>query len=211
MGQGGLLFGRQSWVGVASPYGTFSFGSQYTMTYLRLIDADVIGPNIYGMGSLDSYIPHARSDNSIAYRGKFNGLTIGASYSFGRDSAGKGNSPGQGTCAGQVPGEMTEGRSWFAMLKYDEGGGGGASYEEQRGGTGAVASFFDGVKRLALSSSGDTDDRAQANAYLSRYGVKVVWGGDWALGGHRFLWRSESPIPSLLCQRELSDRPDVHT
>jgi predicted porin len=182
MGQGGRLFGRQSWVGVDSPYGTLSFGRQYTMTYLAVIDADVIGPNIYGMGSLDAYIPNARTDNSVAYRLKYSGFTLGASYSFGRDSAGTGNSPGQGTCAGQVPGEMTECRAWSAMLKYDGSWfGAGASYEEQRGGAGAAANFFDGVKPLPLTSSGDNDDRAQANAYVNLYGIKVVggWIGRW--------------------------------
>ncbi|MGF6904753.1 porin [Paraburkholderia sp. GAS348] len=182
MGQGGRLFGRQSWVGIDGPYGTLSFGRQYTMTYLAVLDADVIGPNIYGMGSLDSYIPNARSDNSIAYRGKFGGLTVGASYSFGRDSTGTGNSPGQGTCAGQVPGEMTECRSWSAMLKYDGPWyGGAASYEEQRGGTGAAANFFDGVKPLPLTSNGDKDDRAQVNSYVRLYGVKLAggWIGRW--------------------------------
>lgn len=181
-GQGGRLFGRQSWVGIDSPYGTVAFGRQYTMTYLAVIDADVIGPNMYGMASLDSYLPNARSDNSVTYRGKFGGLTVGAQYSFGRDSAGTGNSPGQGICAGQVPGEMTECRSWSTMLKYDGSWfGAAASYEEQRGGAGAAASFFDGLKPVALTAAGDRDDRAQANGYVTLHGMKLVagWIGRW--------------------------------
>ncbi|NPT62620.1 porin [Paraburkholderia elongata] len=182
IGQGGRLFGRQSWVGVSGPYGTLSFGRQYTMTYLAVIDADVIGPNIYGMGSLDSYIPNARSDNTIAYKATFSGLTVGASYSFGRDSTGTGNSPGQGTCAGQVAGNETECRSWSAMVKYDAPWFGVAgSYEEQRGGKGAAANLFDGVKPLPLTADGDKDDRAQLNGYVKLYGVKVAsgWIGRW--------------------------------
>src|SRR6267154_4270358 len=101
-GQGGRLFGRQAWVGIASPYGQLSLGRQYTMTYWAMADSDILGPDIYGSGSLDSYLPNARSDNTIGYKGTFHGLTVGATYSFGRDSAGTGNSPGQGTCAGQV-------------------------------------------------------------------------------------------------------------
>ena len=182
MGQGGRLFGRQSWVGVESPYGTLSFGRQYTMTYIAALDGDVIGPNIYGMGSLDSYIPNGRADNSVVYRNKFGGLTVGASYSFGRDSGGTGNSPGQGTCAGQIPGEMTACRSWSAMLKYDGPSfGAAATYEEQRGGPGAAANFFDGVAPLALTSNGDKDDRAQVNGYAKFQNVKVAsgWIGRW--------------------------------
>ncbi|MGH8783237.1 porin, partial [Paraburkholderia sp.] len=64
--QGGRLFGRQAWVGIASPYGQLSFGRVYTMTYWAMIDSDVLGPDIYGSGSLDSYLPNARSDNTVA-------------------------------------------------------------------------------------------------------------------------------------------------
>ncbi|WP_322047611.1 porin [Paraburkholderia sp. J67] len=183
MGQGGRLFGRQSWVGIESPYGTLSFGRQYTMTYLAVLDADLLGPNIYGLPSLDAYIPNGRADNSVAWRSKFGGLTVGAMYSFGRDSAGTGNSPGQGTCAGQTPGDMTECRLWSAMLKYDSTWfGAAASYEEQRGGgTTAAANFFDGVKPVSLTSNADKDDRAQVNGYVSIYGVKLGsgWIGRW--------------------------------
>ncbi|WP_186152830.1 porin [Burkholderia gladioli] len=178
LGQGGRLFGRQSWVGIDSPYGTLSFGRQYTMTYLAVLDADLLGPNIYGLPSLDAYIPNGRADNSVAWRGKFGGLTLGAMYSLGRDSAGTGNSPGQGTCAGQVPGDATQCRLWSAMLKYDANGfGAAASYEAQRGGTNAAASFFDGVKPVSLGANGDRDDRAQLNGYLSVYGIRI--GGGW--------------------------------
>jgi predicted porin len=182
MGQGGRLFGRQSWVGIDSPYGTVSFGRQYTMTYFAYADADVIGPNIYGIGALDAYIPNARSDNTLAYKGRFGGLTVGATYSFGRDSTGTGNSPGQGTCAGQVPGDLTACRSWSSMIKYDASWfGAAASYEEQRGGTEAAANFFDGVTPLSMKSNGDKDDRAQFNGYVSLYGVKLAggWIGRW--------------------------------
>lgn len=182
IGQGGRLFGRQSWVGVQTPYGTLSFGRQYTMSYFTALTTDVIGPDIYGMGSLDSYIPNARSDNTIAYKAKLSGLTLGATYSFGRDSTGTGNSPAQGTCAGSVPGEPTECRSWSAGLAYEDSWfGAAASYEEQRGGAGAAAYFFDGLKPLALTAPGDRDDRALAGAYATLYGVKVAggWIGRW--------------------------------
>lgn len=56
LGQGGRLFGRQTFVGIKSPYGTVSFGRQYAMTYVALLSTDVLGPNIYGLGSLDAYV-----------------------------------------------------------------------------------------------------------------------------------------------------------
>ncbi|MDR7007425.1 porin [Paraburkholderia strydomiana] len=177
-GQGGRLFGRQAWVGLEGPWGALSFGRQYTMTYWAISDADILGPDIYGIGALDAYIPNARSDNTIVYKGKFRGVTIGASWSFGRDSTGTGNSPGQGTCAGQVPGDVNQCRQWSAMLKYDGAYFGVATaYDEQRGGTNAAANFFDGVVPFKTSSSGDKDARLQANGYVNVAGVKL--GAGW--------------------------------
>ncbi|WP_087753103.1 porin [Paraburkholderia caledonica] len=177
-GQGGRLFGRQAWVGLEGPWGALSFGRQYTMTYWAISDADILGPDIYGIGALDAYIPNARSDNTIVYKGKFRGVTIGASWSFGRDSTGTGNSPGQGTCAGQVPGDVNQCRQWSAMLKYDGTYFGVATaYDEQRGGTNAAANFFDGVAPFKTSSSGDKDARLQANGYVNVAGVKL--GAGW--------------------------------
>ncbi|MCX4176972.1 MULTISPECIES: porin [Paraburkholderia] len=177
LGQGGRLFGRQAWVGVSGQFGTISFGRQYTMTYLALLDNDVLGPAIYSLGSLDAYVPNARSDNSVAYKGTFGGFTLGATYSFGRDSAGTGNSPGQGTCAGSVAGDFKRCQDWSAMIKYDGPAFGVvASYEEERGGTNAAFNFFDGVTPSALAASGDKDTRMQANAYVKLLGAKVVAG-----------------------------------
>src|ERR1700676_4646564 len=51
LGQGGRLFGRQAWPGLNGPYGTLMFGRQYTATYLIDSDADILGPNIYGIAS----------------------------------------------------------------------------------------------------------------------------------------------------------------
>jgi predicted porin len=181
-GQGGRLFGRQAWVGIASPYGQLSLGRQYTMTYWAMADSDILGPDIYGSGSLDSYLPNARSDNTIGYKGSFHGLTVGATYSFGRDGAGTGNSPGQGTCAGQLAGHSTDCRQWSAMLKYDASVFGvAAAYDEQRGGASAAANFFDGAATFPLTSGADKDLRMQLNGWANLLGVKI--GGGW-VGRH---------------------------
>ncbi|SAL59110.1 porin [Caballeronia arvi] len=176
LGQGGRLFGRQAFVGVKSPYGTVAFGRQYTMTYLALMNADVIGPDIYGMGSLDAYVPNARADNSVTYMGTYRGVTLGAGYSFGRDAAGN-NSPGQGSCVGSVPGHGTECRDWSVMLKYEaQYFGAAASYEEERGGATAAANFFDGVTPTPLLSAADKDARTHVSAYAQYSGAKIGLG-----------------------------------
>jgi predicted porin len=197
LGQGGRLFGRQAWVGISSGLGTLSFGRQYTMTYLALLENDVMGPAIYSLGSLDSYIPNARSDNTISYIEKVAGFTFGATYSFGRDSAGTGNSPGQGTCAGSVPGDFQQCHQWSAMLKYDGPSFGAVvSYDQQRGGTNAAANFFDGIATTPLTHSSDRDTRIQANAYLVFASLKVSggWLGRWVEPGNNTIASIRSDI-----------------
>jgi predicted porin len=177
LGQGGRLFGRQAFVGIKSPYGTLSFGRQYTMTVLALSITDIMGPDIYGLGVLDQYVPNARADNSVTYMGSFGGFTLGANYSFGRDAAGTGNSPGQGTCAGSVPGQPTQCREWSTMLTYTNAFfGATASYEDQRGGANAAASFFDGIPSVPITNSAAKDDRAQVSAYVTWGGAKLSAG-----------------------------------
>jgi predicted porin len=177
LGQGGRLFGRQAFVGVKSPYGTVAFGRQYTMTYLALMGADIIGPDIYGLGSLDAYVPNARADNSVTYIGAYKGVTLGAGYSFGRVAGGTGNSPGQGTCTGSVPGHATECRDWSVMLKYDAPYFGlAASYEEERGGATAAANFFDGVAPTPLTNAADKDARTHVSAYAQYAGAMLGLG-----------------------------------
>jgi len=171
-GQGGRLFGRQAWVGLASDYGTVTLGRQYSMVFLSLADADILGPSQYAIGSLDAYIPNARTDNTIAYKGTFSGLTVGATYSFGRDAAG--GVPASGSCAGEVAGNASACRAMSAMVKYDAATFGVAgAYEEQRGGTGATASFFNGSAPIAFTDAGDKDRRIVANGYVKLGNAKL--------------------------------------
>ena len=55
-----------------------TLGRQYTMLFWSQLDADILGPNMFGSGSLDSYLPNARTDNAIAYRGKLGGVELGS-------------------------------------------------------------------------------------------------------------------------------------
>lgn len=182
LGQGGRLFGRQSWVGLkSSTWGTLSFGRQYSMSYLGIQESDILGPNIYGIASFDAYLPNGRSDNSVSFQSAtLYGLSLGATYSFGRDSVGTGNSPGQGTCAGGVPGEFTACRQTSVRLKFDNGViGASAGYDEQRGGANAAANFFDGVTPAAIGSSADKDARIEASGWarIGAFNVGAGWVG----------------------------------
>lgn len=166
----GRLFGRQSAVGLSSQWGDLSFGRQYTMLYWAVGDSGILFPNIHGIGTLDPYLPNARTDNSIAYKGKFGGLTVGATYSFGRDTVNNGPSPSGTNCAGENPADKNACREWSAMLMYTTNTWGiGTAYDSQRGGPGAFA---------GLTSSGLKDDRYTITAYvypLSNVKVGTGW------------------------------------
>ncbi|MFT4067871.1 porin [Paraburkholderia sp.] len=165
---GGRLFGRQANVGVSSDYGTLTLGRQMNMSMYVLFNADVIGPSIHSMANFDSYLPNARSDNAIGYLGKFHGVTLGGTYSFGRDAAGPAG-PSATNCAGQIAGDAVACRQYTAMLAYDGSwGGAAASYDVMYGGPGASA---------PLTSSDDTDKRVIVDAYVTYPGGKV--GGGW--------------------------------
>ncbi|MCL9850860.1 porin [Ralstonia solanacearum P673] len=156
--QGGRLFGRQAWVGLSNDsWGQLSLGRQYTMLFWATLDTDLLGPNAYGFSSLDSYLPNARADNAIAYKGKFGGLTVGATYSFGRDTVNAGPSPSGTNCAGENPADSLACREWSAMLMYETGRWGvSAAYDSLRGGPGAFA---------GLTSSSLKDDRLALGGY----------------------------------------------
>lgn len=118
-GQGGRLFGRQAFVGLSgSSWGQITFGRQWTMMFWGLLDSDILGSNAFGSGSLDSYFPNAREDNAISYRGKFGGLSLGATYSFGRDTV-AGGTPPANNCAGEVANNYSACKAFSAMVKYD--------------------------------------------------------------------------------------------
>ncbi|MBI2771453.1 MAG: porin [Burkholderiales bacterium] len=152
LNQGGRAFGRQAFVGISSPYGTVSLGRQYSMLFWSQLDADILGPNMYGSASLDSYLPNARVDNSIAWRGTFSGLTLGATYSLGRDVANAGPTPAGTNCAGESGTDTRACRQWSVLAKYDtQRWGVSAAVDEIRGGAGAFA---------GLTSSAMTDRRS---------------------------------------------------
>ncbi|MBJ9698048.1 porin [Burkholderia cenocepacia] len=164
---GGRLFGRQANVGIDSPYGTLTLGRQMNMSMLVLLNADVIGPSIHSMASFDSYLPNARSDSAIGYLGHFGGVTLGGTYSTGRDAAGPAG-PSATNCAGNVPGDPVACRQYTMMVAYDAPQFGvAASYDVMHGGTGASA---------PLSSPGYTDTCTIVDAYV-KLGIAKLGAG----------------------------------
>ncbi len=164
--QGGRAFGRQSWVGFASRWGSLTIGRQFTMLYWSILDADILGTNVYGSGSLDAYIPNARIDNAVVYRGTFSGLTLGATYSVGRDSVSGGNPAATG-CPGES-GNLRACREWSSMAKFDGATWGAAlAVDEIRGGPGAFAGLTSGALK---------DTRVSVNGYAQLAALRLAAG-----------------------------------
>jgi predicted porin len=173
-GQGGRLFGRQALVGLSGNWGAVTLGRQYTMTFWSLLDSDRVGPTVYGLGALDAYIPNARADNSIAYKGTFSNLTVGATYSLGRDAVNAGPSPAGTNCAGESGADSKACREWSAMVKYDTKAWGAAvAYDRINGRTVGAApdAVFGGLTNSSLS-----DARLMVNGYVNIAAVKIGGG-----------------------------------
>nr|WP_233425776.1 porin [Paraburkholderia kururiensis] len=187
LGLGGRLFGRQAYVGISSPYGTLQFGRQYTMAYLSQADSDVFGPAIYSVWDLDSYVPNGRADNAIGYLGSFGGLTIGGTYSFGRDTVNAGPSPSGTNCAGQTPGDFQACKEWSLMVKYNADlWGVTTAYDRIHGRS--LAGPNDALLPAGLTNSGKTDSRLFVDGYVKISSVKI---------GVGFMQRSNDGNPHL--------------
>jgi len=163
-GQGGRIFGRQALVGLKGSWGALSIGRQLNMTYLSTIKSDVLGPHLFAIGSIDPYLPNARSDNAIAYNGNFNGVVVGATWSTGRDASAAGG-PAATNCAGEVAGNSRACRQYTGMFGYEgKQWGLNVSYDRMYGNTGAAG---------GLTSSNNTDVRKTVNGYVMLGTTKI--------------------------------------
>lgn len=175
-GQGGRLFGRQSFVGLSGDWGAITLGRQWTMLFWSLIDSDIVGPSIYGLGSLDAYIPNARVDNSIAYKGKFSDVTLGATYSTGRDTVNAGPSPAGTNCAGENGADSSACREYSFMAKYDPKGWGVALGYDRINGRAVPVTVPPSPVFGGLDSSSKSDTRVLLNGYFNVGSVKLAGG-----------------------------------
>jgi predicted porin len=163
-GQGNRLFGRQAQVGLKGAWGTLTLGRQLNMTYIAPQKADVLGPSLFALGSIDPYLPNARSDNAIGYMGVFGPVVVGATYSLGRDASNAGG-PAATNCAGEVAGNAQACRQYTGLIGYEtKAWGVNTSYDRMHGNTGAAG---------GLTSSANTDTRTTLNGYAMLGTVKV--------------------------------------
>jgi len=164
--QQGRLFGRQAWVGLKGDWGQVAFGDQYNMLFWALAKpSNVMGPNAHGFGTLDSYTPNARMNNSVTYRGKWAGFDFGLAYARGRDTvnggpAVLGGNPGASNC-GVNYASNTDCRAYSALLAYDSASWGFSTAYDVITGSDSP-SFTPNFYRLG---SGEKDRRIVVSGY----------------------------------------------
>ncbi|KAF1020273.1 MAG: Outer membrane porin protein 32 [Paracidovorax wautersii] len=165
--QSGRMFGRQSYIGLSSnDWGTLSFGRQYLMSLYALQGSDLMGPAVFGLGSLDAYIPNQRVDNSVVWRGTWGAWTLGAAYSLARDGAAPSNCGDD-----RKPGACG---AWSALVKYDAPTWGLALAQDSLKGT-AGSGFF-GQPSGVTVVAGSRDDRTLLTGYV-KFGDTRVGAG----------------------------------
>lgn len=107
-GQGGLMFGRQAYVGIKGEFGTLTAGRQYTPEYLTLAFADPFGTGFAGDAA--NIMPNSgtgasRMDNTLKYvTPSFDGFTGELAYGFG-----------------ETAGDTSAGRQIGAAIGYTSG------------------------------------------------------------------------------------------
>ncbi len=81
--QGGLAFGRQSWVGLNGDFGTVAMGRQYTPHYTALNDIDPFKTGLSG-NSQNMILSPTRMDNTIKYSSpSWSGFIAELAYGLG--------------------------------------------------------------------------------------------------------------------------------
>jgi predicted porin len=166
--QGERLFGRQAYLGLEGDYGTLTLGRQYNVRFLAWKELNPFGAGSHGMTTLDEgYTGTARDDNAIRYIVPVGNFTLGANYSFGRDTV-KGTSTVASNCAGETD-DLNQCREWAAMVKYDgKNWGLSSAYERIYGGTAATYG--------GLTSPDKTDSRFLLGGYFMVHDSRVAVG-----------------------------------
>ncbi|WP_276807823.1 porin [Castellaniella defragrans] len=160
--QSGRSFGRQAYLGLSGDWGTLALGRQYAMGLYAMMGSDLMGPAVYGLGSLDAYLPNQRLDNAFTYRGTFGAWTLGAAYSNARDGSAPSNcGPQHGSaCA-----------AYSALVKYDNRRWGVALAHDRL--KGVKGSGFFGQPAGLTIGDGSRDDHTYLTGYVMVGGTRL--------------------------------------
>jgi predicted porin len=142
--QNGRLFGRQAFVGLASPYGSLTFGRQQNALFQLAARYDpLVFGTLYSAFNSDAAFT-GRADNTVKYTGSYSGLTYSAFYSSGFDSTINDGA--------QVPSHSKVGREYGGGIVYSQGPVGlGVVYDQQQGTS--ITTQDDTTRRLLIGAN----------------------------------------------------------
>ena len=108
-GQGGLLFGRQAFVGLAGGFGTVTLGRQYTPYYKTLRDiGDPFGAVSLAGRSGNLFVTNTRTNNMVEYLSPaFAGVRVDLAYGAGEVAGDSTRSRQLGGSVGYAGGPLT--------------------------------------------------------------------------------------------------------
>ncbi|MBB1634483.1 MULTISPECIES: porin [Cupriavidus] len=95
-GQGGLLFGRQAWVGLVSGHHQVTLGRQYTSFFLMMANSSPTAYATLYEPVLQISGASARENNMVKYHGNFGPLATEVHWSFGEQPGSTQGSAGYG-------------------------------------------------------------------------------------------------------------------
>ncbi len=145
LANGGRIFGRQAYVGLAGYLGSIQAGRETTPVFDFGAIYDPMIPARYSALALDVAFA-SRADNAIRYGGKFGDLSLSAQYSFGFDST--------IVNGGEVPGAFQVGKEMSTNINYQFGNVLAGVMYDRRNGT-SIATQQDTVERMALGIAAD--------------------------------------------------------
>ncbi len=106
--QGGLLFGRQAWVGLDGGYGSTKFGRQYTPYWTALVTVDPFAAGYAGVDANLMASSGVRMDNSVKYSTpNLAGFSADLAYGFGEVAGNASASRALGLSVNYVKGPLT--------------------------------------------------------------------------------------------------------
>ncbi len=197
-GQGGLTFGRQSFVGLSGDFGSLSVGRQYSAYYKALRDvADPFEDGLAGQAPNLMAAPR-RIDNSVSFSSlRYAGWALDATYGAGEVAGNSTRKRSLSVAANYVQGPLAvvlahhhreeavladHARNTLATVRYTVGAyTGHLAYAQNRGAAGAdsrdllagVSAQF-GPHRF-LGSVVDHQDRSKANQDARQFGVAYMY------------------------------------
>lgn len=157
LGQGGLEFGRQAYVGLSSAeFGSVTLGRQYdpNVDLVQGITNDRFGASFATAGDIDNYDNSARTNNSVKYSSPtFGGLQFVGMYALGG-----------------VAGQTGSGQTWSGAAAYSNG-----PLSVAAGYSLADNSSTAGAKRSAWSSTwGGTFNSTINTGYVTAKSVGIA-------------------------------------